>query len=111
VMRIMGMEPSEQQLQELIQSVDVDGNGKVSGAPAHAVPPTRTARTPPVRGIGTHGARGGGGGGAASCTRAWLTRRVCTPVPCALQIELEEFTNLMARNILTKDGAVGRPAA
>ena len=32
-------------------------------------------------------------------------------MPCALQIELEEFTNLMARNILTKDGAVGRPAA
>ena len=107
MMRIMGMEPSEQQLQELIQSVDVDGNGKVSGAPAHAVPPTRTARTPPVRGIGTHGARGGGEQPAAP----WLTRRVCTPVPCASQIELEEFTNLMARNILTKDGAVGRPAA
>lgn len=29
VMRIMGMEPSDQQLQELIKSVDVDGNGKI----------------------------------------------------------------------------------
>ena len=32
VMRIMGMEPSDQQLQDLIKSVDVDGNGKVSSA-------------------------------------------------------------------------------
>merc|ERR1712070_147364 len=29
VMRIMGMEPSEEQLQNLIKSVDVDGNGKI----------------------------------------------------------------------------------
>ena len=32
VMRIMGMEPSEQQLQELVESVDNDGNGKVGPA-------------------------------------------------------------------------------
>lgn len=29
VMRIMGMEPTEQQLQDLITSVDIDGNGKI----------------------------------------------------------------------------------
>ena len=55
VMRIMGMAPSDQQLQELITSVDVDGNGKVSHRPravlffplpAHSLPlvPRRWAR-------------------------------------------------------------------
>ena len=29
VMRIMGMEPTSEQLQSLVESIDVDGNGKI----------------------------------------------------------------------------------
>ena len=51
MMRIMGMEPTQEQLQSLVESIDIDGNGK---------------------------------------------------------IELEEFANMMARQMLLRDGKVGR---
>jgi len=54
VMRIMGMEPTSEQLQSLVESIDVDGNGK---------------------------------------------------------IELEEFANMMARQMLLRDGKVGRASS
>jgi|TARA_B110001469_G_C9413112_1_gene211291 hypothetical protein len=54
VMRIMGMEPTSEQLQSLVESIDIDGNGK---------------------------------------------------------IELEEFANMMARQMLLRDGKVGRASS
>mgnify|MGYP006136178237 CR=1 FL=1 len=102
VMRIMGMEPSDQQLQELIKSVDVDGNGKVSRdsrAVLSSRPPAFPHRLPLVP---------CSRGACASCPRcsctvaAWSAAR-----PSFAQIELEEFSNLMARRILMHDGKVG----
>ena len=54
MMRIMGMEPTSEQLQSLVESIDVDGNGK---------------------------------------------------------IELEEFANMMARQMLLRDGKVRRASS
>ena len=54
VMRIMGMEPTSEQLHSLVESIDVDGNGK---------------------------------------------------------IELEEFANMMARQMLLRDGKVRRASS
>ena len=55
VMRIMGMEPTEQQLQDLITSVDIDGNGKV--IPPH--PPPRLYRAVKPRALARGGALAG----------------------------------------------------
>ena len=109
VMRIMGMQPSKQQLDDLIKSVDRDGNGKVGP----------TSRTPPPARLSPHRAASL----RRSCARSGGVRRLEAPGPqppapgpwplappcvtCARQIELEEFANLMARQMLLRDGKVG----